>query len=726
VTDLDADLADEFLTTVYGDGEGFAALGFKSNGKVQGKFYRWPRDADSLLAEVERRGPEGDVFWSPLLRTTTQRAKGNAAARSWVWVDLDGPTTDPHLLQQLAPILVRSGRPGHLHAYVRLTESLENERWHCLIRLLRDRLGGDRSKTADNDFLRLPGTINFKPELDRPTATLVRQKWTEWEPEALEDLLASAARPTRDRTDERVSGAHGRNQTRIPTSVRRALREWRDVQAGERSEAFYAIVRECRKRRLSVDRAAELLEGHPAAERYERQGRLLQQVETIWDKTEAEESPTTPAEGRRLQVVRASEVRPKRQKWLVPNRIPLGALTLMGGREGSGKSSICVDYAARVTRGELDGELRGQPRGVIYFATEDDRSTVLVPRLTVARADLSRVIFLEPEEPDGDLLTLPSDNDELDELIGEYDVSLVVLDPILSVLERSVNDTNPRELRRELEPINQMAARRDCSFLGIAHFNKRESSDIGVLMSGLLVWSQVARATIGVVHDPDDEDPDSFIMSNGKNNSASRATASLRGRLVPTPLHTDDGPTTVPRVEWLGESELSVSDVMSPERPKKDVERWLLDLLTEHGPMSRPEILEMAESTTTFSRTSIDRAKKNLGIESTKTYQGPARWSLPSSSRERAARTHDDTEKIENIDNVEDVGRSSSSSSTSSTFSTSSTLSGVARARAREWVCPDCGGAIRVKLRNERVWMVPNHAEDCAVVTGKGGSPRRE
>ncbi len=677
----DVDLIDEFLSRVWGDTVGYVAIGFKREGERYSgdQFFAWPDDADRVMEAIEDKAHTHHVFWCPNVLASPKRRKGNAVSRRWVWADMDGSPNDPHLLSQLKPIQVASGRPGHVHAYVPLTEPIERDEWHRLARALRDQLGAD-AKIADNDLLRAPGSVNFKPDAQR-RAKLRQVTWVEWRPDALIASVTPAPTRTRHDNGERVPGAQRVSKASIPEPVQRALDKWHNVQRGKRNEAAFAIVRECCKQGVSRAQTTDIIRGEPLAERYKSDRDLVTDVKRIWDNAE-NETPTSA--GRRLVAVRAADIKPRRQKWLVPDRIPLGALTLIGGREGAGKSVICIDYVARVTRGQLDGEFKGQPRGAIYFATEDDRETVIVPRLMAARADLDRVIFLDPDDPEDDFLNLPSDIDELDEMIAENDVALVVLDPILSALDGKVNDTNPRELRRELEPINQMAARRSCAFLGIAHFNKRESNDIGVLMSGLLVWSQVARATIGVVHDPEDDNPDSFIMSNGKNNSTSRSVRSLRGQLVGATVNTNEGPTWTPRVEWLGESEVSVSDVMSPAKPKKKVERWLVELLTENGPMTRPEVIELGKAAG-HSQSAIDRARGDLDIESEKGFGGAAKWSLPSHSRASAnAPAHDETEKLDNIDNVDKDGGPSPILSTSSTSSISPTSSEVAHAGARE------------------------------------------
>lgn len=51
--------------------------------------------------------------------------------------------------------------------------------------------------------------------------------------------------------------------------------------------------------------------------------------------------------------------------------IPLAKFCMVVGEEGIGKGTILAHLAARLTRGELDGDLHGQPCTVLFLADED-------------------------------------------------------------------------------------------------------------------------------------------------------------------------------------------------------------------------------------------------------------------------------------------------------------------------------------------------------------------
>lgn len=166
----DPALSDLFLTTFYGETEGWACLGYKpvevaggKNELIKQQWFYWPDEMDRAVAWIETMASDHALYWAPLLRKTDERAKGNALRRRWLWLDLDGPPGDAELLADLQAIEVRSGRPGHTHHYVPLTRPLPAREWHQLARALREAVGGTADpKIADNDLLRLPGSLNFR------------------------------------------------------------------------------------------------------------------------------------------------------------------------------------------------------------------------------------------------------------------------------------------------------------------------------------------------------------------------------------------------------------------------------------------------------------------------------------------------------------------------------------------------------------------------------------
>lgn len=380
--------------------------------------------------------------------------------------------------------------------------------------------------------------------------------------------------------------------------------------------AFYAeIIAEKAVRRRLVEagtRITQLAYANPDGAAAD----LVERARTTLDEVPA---GARAAGGRQLRRTRASEVVMRRLLFLWQARIVLGALTLLAGREGIGKSTVAVDIAAQVTRGTLPGELHGHPRTVIYVNSEDARDITIVPRLVAAGADLDRVVFLDAigqagqESP----LVLPLDTPRLEAEIRDLDAALVVLDAATSVIDGSLDGDRDRQMRQGLEPISQLAARTSVSVLGIVHFGKRESGDTGKLILGSIAWSQVARSVLAVARD---DETGQLVVSATKANLAPGDAASLAAQLVPTTIDTDEGPTSVGRIEWIGEThqraqELLAGPVDPEERGQLDeAVQWLRGHLADSGGSAMAgDVIKAAKADGIAERT-LQRARKKAGL----------------------------------------------------------------------------------------------------------------
>ncbi|MCY4583984.1 MAG: AAA family ATPase, partial [Chloroflexi bacterium] len=93
--------------------------------------------------------------------------------------------------------------------------------------------------------------------------------------------------------------------------------------------------------------------------------------------------------------------------WLWPNRIPLGKLTLIAGYPSSGKTSIALDIAARVSRGgaapdQPDADFPSAP--VILALLDGNPKADVLPTLRLFGADLGRIYLADLLSP-----TIPID-----------------------------------------------------------------------------------------------------------------------------------------------------------------------------------------------------------------------------------------------------------------------------------------------------------------------------
>lgn len=82
----------------------------------------------------------------------------------------------------------------------------------------------------------------------------------------------------------------------------------------------------------------------------------------------------------RLELIRASEIKPREIEWLWYPFIPYGKVTLLQGDPGDGKSTFMLTISALFTRGEhllfTDTGRPSEPISVIYQTTEDDADDI--------------------------------------------------------------------------------------------------------------------------------------------------------------------------------------------------------------------------------------------------------------------------------------------------------------------------------------------------------------
>jgi hypothetical protein len=327
-------------------------------------------------------------------------------------------------------------------------------------------------------------------------------------------------------------------------------------------------------------------------------------------------------ETRSVTLTPASTIHPRPVRWLWQDRVPLGTFALMAGREGVGKTTCSYTIAADVTRGRLPGAHLGTPRGVIIAATEDSWEHTIVPRLIAAGADLTRVYRVDvvTSEGVGTAISLPRDLPALDRLIREYDVALVILDPLLSRLDTALDTHKDAEVRLALEPLVSLANATATCVLGLIHCNKSSSSDALTLVMASRAFVAVARAVLFVMVDP--EDDTRRLLGQPKNNLGRSDLPSLmfhiEGSLVAT---TDEGEVWTGRLVWTGETDRTIreavefaADSTGDRTATSEAVDWLHDYLLDQGGCRDRATIEAAGKTAGHSHNAIARARQRLKL----------------------------------------------------------------------------------------------------------------
>lgn len=168
----------------------------------------------------------------------------------------------------------------------------------------------------------------------------------------------------------------------------------------------------------------------------------------------------------------AEDIEEVQVEHLLDPYIVAGALNLIVGEPGIGKSSWVIDVAARVSRGAETPDSAGRfvPGGVLIMSAEDAPGIVR-SRLETARADMGRVRVR-------DMTTLTKNwVDELASDIRYFGASLAVVDPLMAVIRGDpFKDHEVRE--RFLTPLTAAAAETGAAILIVTHPTKSFTPDL--------------------------------------------------------------------------------------------------------------------------------------------------------------------------------------------------------------------------------------------------------
>lgn len=329
------------------------------------------------------------------------------------------------------------------------------------------------------------------------------------------------------------------------------------------------------------------------------------------------------------------EARPIR--WLWRFRIALGKMVGLAGRPKVGKGLLWSHLVALVTRGELDGDLRNEPRNVIVVTTEDEPGDTLKPRLIAAGADLQRVSIFTMGAP-GELVPfrMPQDAAELGRRIAETEAALVVIDPLIEFVDGRADSHKSQHVRQALATLNEMARTHGCAILSIVHLNKSASTDALLRHEASAAFTQVMRGTMLLGRDPDDPGGDNGnqrVLATTSSNLGPELS-SLLYAIEPSTVTGDTGERIdSARITPIGESAADGAALLGAvdEDAKADRDEAVDFLRVElaDGERSAKSIQEAAKAAG-IGPGSLKRAKRTLGIVPRKSgFEGGWVWKLP-------------------------------------------------------------------------------------------------
>jgi hypothetical protein len=331
---------------------------------------------------------------------------------------------------------------------------------------------------------------------------------------------------------------------------------------------------------------------------------------------------TIPTSESRFATVSATDIAPASFEFLWGQWIARGAISMVSGLPGAGKSYAVESIVAHVSSGQpLPGELNEKPpESVLMVLSENSWSKIVIPRLNACGADLKRVRKLS-EECSGRSwdLSMVSDLEEM-----SRGCALIVVDPLTAYLPPKMHENHVGEVRALLRPLTAMLERTNRAMLLVHHLNKKADVSAGQRILGSSGWESGVLSTIFVAGDPETEEKGHMIWIPGQKWNGWKRPDGLKFRLA-----TKNSWDEHPRVEWGGTTAVTADEALAP--PKRDgtaqeVERWLRTKL-EASEMPAKDMFEAGHSEG-YSTATIRRVKQRIRVESLR--RGDTHfWRLP-------------------------------------------------------------------------------------------------
>lgn len=300
-----------------------------------------------------------------------------------------------------------------------------------------------------------------------------------------------------------------------------------------------------------------------------------------------------------LKMIRMSEIQSQEIDWLWYPFIPYGKLTIVQGDPGDGKTTMVLNIAAKLSKGEgLEENMKvPEPMNIIYQTAEDGLADTVKPRLESAGADCERVLVIDESDK-----SLSMSDERLEEAIKQTGARLLILDPIQAYLGGGVDMNRANEARDMTKKLGALAEKYKCAIVLIGHMNKAAGNKAAYRGMGSIDFFAVARSVLLVGRV--EGQPDIRAVVQIKNNLAAF------GHPKAFQL-SEDG------FCWLGDYEITADEVLGGIAPKgnklEQAKQLLWELAETSNMVSSTEIMELAKEEGISKRT-MESAKRELQI----------------------------------------------------------------------------------------------------------------
>ena len=282
-----------------------------------------------------------------------------------------------------------------------------------------------------------------------------------------------------------------------------------------------------------------------------------------------------------LNIIKMSEIQSEEIEWLWYPFIPYGKLTIIQGDPGDGKTTLSLNIAAKLSKGEsLDEEMKiSEPINIIYQTAEDGLADTVKPRLELADADCERILVIDESSE-----ALSMADERLEEAIKLTNAKLLILDPIQAYLGAGTDINRANEARDMTKKLGALAEKYKCAVLLIGHMNKASGTKASYRGIGSIDFFAVARSVLLVGRIEGEESLRAVVQI--KNNLAAFGNSKAFEL-------SEEG------FRWIGDYDISADEVLGGIAPKANkldqAKRLLLELAEGTKRMQSKDIFEIAK-----------------------------------------------------------------------------------------------------------------------------------
>jgi len=316
-----------------------------------------------------------------------------------------------------------------------------------------------------------------------------------------------------------------------------------------------------------------------------------------------------------LKLLKMSEIQSKPVDWLWEPYIPFGAITLIQGDGGLGKTSISLAIASAVTRGELlPSEHRGgfiAPAAVILQNAEDSYTETIKPRLEQLGADCDRILVIDEDESQ-----LAFTDERIEQSIVRTGAKLIILDPVQAFFG-SANMNAANSVRPIMKKLGKLAELHRCAILLVGHLGKKCGKAAYRGLGSVDIYAAARSVlTVGTIEGEDEL----------------RAMVHNKSNLAPNGVSISFEIDRATGFRWCGEYDITIDELLEGKTPVRQESQFdkayrLIKNAISNGISAAADIIKLAEKHGISEKT-LNRAKTKLGVFSVK-YGEHWIWEFP-------------------------------------------------------------------------------------------------